>query len=492
MIEVRSQTPLTQSARARSVGLQQAPLVLLRLPVLLERTTFIALLVIVGSAVIPFGRHELLWELVFTTSIYALAALRIVEGWLSGDINVSSFGLFAPLLAVCAFSLLQTVLPTGANVALVSSAKSWVISADPYETKRFAFKVLALILAAQMLWRCTSNQRRLRALAHVVIGVGVVSAVFALVQRMMLDDRSTSGFGAIVSDARMWQFGNRNHFALLLEMTLGLLLGLLAGRGVRRNRLLIYLTMSLLVGAAIVFTNSRGAIVSMLGELFFVAALLTTVRARQAFTDEQRGYGTWLWRLGSSPITRALLLMIIIGVVVGGIVWVGGDALTSRLESVPTELSANDGQTQRKMLRINIWRATGQLIRAYPVSGTGFGGYWIAISGYCDASGEVVPYQAHNDYLELLASGGLIGTLFFGWFAVALIQRARARLKSADRFRRALCFGALAGIFAAAIHSAFDFGLHNNVNALIFTTLVILATANIGIEETAEPSRLRL
>mgnify|MGYP003694069815 CR=1 FL=1 len=39
----------------------------------------------------------------------------------------------------------------------------------------------------------------------------------------------------------------------------------------------------------------------------------------------------------------------------------------------------------------------------------GMGAYWVSITAYHDASGVMTPQEAHNDYLELLASGGLVG-----------------------------------------------------------------------------------
>ena len=110
------------------------------------------------------------------------------------------------------------------------------------------------------------------------------------------------------------------------------------------------------------------------------------------------------------------------------------------------------------------------------MTGVGFGGYWTAIAQFHDASGDSTPQQAHNDYLELWASGGPIALGLFGWFVFAVIKRARRQLRSLDPFRRAACFGALAGLFTLGIHSFVDFGLHTTVNALVCMVLVVIAT----------------
>jgi O-antigen ligase len=89
----------------------------------------------------------------------------------------------------------------------------------------------------------------------------------------------------------------------------------------------------------------------------------------------------------------------------------------------------------------------------------------------------MTPQEAHNDYLELLASGGLVSLALGIWFAVVVCKRTLANLIAANRFRRAACYGAAIGIAGVAVHSLLDFGLHMLVNALVFTTLIVIATS---------------
>jgi O-antigen ligase len=105
------------------------------------------------------------------------------------------------------------------------------------------------------------------------------------------------------------------------------------------------------------------------------------------------------------------------------------------------------------------------------------GAYWAAIPAYHNASGSMTPQEAHNDYLELLASGGLVAFALGIWFALVVGRRTFANLRAANRFRRAACYGAAIGIAGVAVHSLVDFGLHMLVNALTFTTLIVIATS---------------
>jgi O-antigen ligase len=171
------------------------------------------------------------------------------------------------------------------------------------------------------------------------------------------------------------------------------------------------------------------------------------------------------------PVRIILLVLLLIGVVAGTL-WIGGDRLVSRLDESRT------GRHPSAVSRNEIWAATWKLFKAHPIAGSGMGGYWIAITTYHQASGTMVPQEAHNDYLELLASGGVIAAGLGVWFFVMFCKQARTNLLSLDSFRRAACFAALLGIAGVAVHSLFDFGLHKLGNALIFMALVVIATTN--------------
>jgi O-antigen ligase len=179
--------------------------------------------------------------------------------------------------------------------------------------------------------------------------------------------------------------------------------------------------------------------------------------------------------------TLALKLVLTAALVVGivaGMILVGGEPLLNRIDTTREELAAQPAETSHSD-RASIWKATLRLCYEHPITGAGFGGYWTAITRYHNGSGELVPQQAHNDYLELVASGGLIGAALFIWFAVIFVRQAHKQLQSPDRFRRAVALGALTGLFGIAVHSLFDFGLHLTGNALICVALIALATRQI-------------
>jgi O-antigen ligase len=160
-----------------------------------------------------------------------------------------------------------------------------------------------------------------------------------------------------------------------------------------------------------------------------------------------------------------------------GTLWVGGDQLATRIEQSREELNSDTSDLRQGVSRNEIWKTTWKMFVAHPVFGVGMNGYWTAIPAFHDASGSMTAQEAHNDYLELLASGGLVGVAIGVWFAVIVFKRTRGNLRSPNRFRRAACFGAAIGITGVAVHSLVDFGLHTIVNALVFTTLIAIATS---------------
>ena len=300
----------------------------------------------------------------------------------------------------------------------------------------------------------------MRILVYTVLGIAVASAIFGILRQTTQHQtgfilpllKPTNGYG---------QFINKNHFAYLMEMAFGLGLGLIITGGVKRDRLMLHIALLLPIWLALVFANSRGGILAMLTEIMVAALLLLSIRA-----DVPR-----------SLVLRVALLVILIAGILVGTFWVGGDRLAGNFAAASTEF--NTQTTREGASRNEIWHATLKMFATHPFLGTGLGGYWIGITAYHDASGVLTPQEAHNDYLELLSSGGLIGFAVGVWFAVMVVRAARKNFIVQTGFMRAARVGALHGIAAVAAHSLVDFGLHLIANAVVFLTLVMIVTAKV-------------
>ena len=440
----------------------------------LSKIVFVSLLGLIAFTAIPYGTSRPWWEAFFVLVVFTLAIPWLLEGLISDAWVKDSWPLVLPVAALALFAFLQT-LPfgnIGENPAGIKFAPWNAISADPYQTRFFAIKLLALAIAGVLLFRYGSSERRLRILINVVIGIAVVSALFGILRQTT---QHSPGFGLplLVPNAGYGQFINYNHFAYLMEMALGLILGLVLAGGIKRQQGLIYFAALLPLWTGLVLCGSRGGLIAMMAQVLVAALLFHGVKQRR---ESHETHSRLLRITRSLPVRITLIVALVLGVALGTLL-LGGDRLATRIEVSRDQLNADTTALRQGVSRSEVWKATWKMFRAHPVLGVGMNGYWAAIPAFHDASGSMTPQEAHNDYLELLASGGLVGVAIAGWFVIVVLKRTRANLASTSRFRRAACFGAVIGITGVAVHSLVDFGLHTIVNALVFTTLVVIATS---------------
>ncbi len=161
-----------------------------RVAQLLDKFVFASLLVLTVLVPIPYGTVEPWWISLYECVVFALAALWIIEGLITGSWCLTEKLLLAPFAALILFAFFQTLaLPSLSGPAL----NSWAISADPFETGLVALKLLAFAINGALLLRYTSSAHRLRALIHAMIGITVVSALFGIVRYTM--QQNEVGFG---------------------------------------------------------------------------------------------------------------------------------------------------------------------------------------------------------------------------------------------------------------------------------------------------------
>lgn len=447
----------------------------------LSGVVFYSVLALILLVAAPYGTVQPWWEALFQCLIFALSVLWVSAGLLGGVWLRRQHRIFLPLLFLALYAFIQSLSLQSMTVAGLKVSNA--ISADPFETRLSVLQLLALILAGAMLLSQTTSRGRLRALVYTLIGTGLLSALFGLLRQTT---QHSAGFllPSLMPGSGYGQFINKNHFAYLMEMTLGLTLGLIVARGVRREHRLIYLALALPLWTALVLCNSRGGILSMLAQVFFLAILLSR-SGREAVEQREQGDVNLLSRLTRTTVFRSLLIIILVATVFLGALWIGGEALTSRLETVPNEIKTSENQTG--VGRKEIWLATWKMILDHPLVGVGFNGYWAAIPHYHQASGELTPRQAHNDYLELVASGGIIAVAFVLWFLLLLLKEMKRSSQRLEAFHQAARIGALTGMFGVAVHSVVDFGLHLTVNALVLTALIVIALAQIRTEDEDTP-----
>ncbi|HKS09268.1 MAG TPA: O-antigen ligase family protein [Pyrinomonadaceae bacterium] len=377
---------------------------------------------------IPYGTVEPWWKAAFVCAVFGIFILGI---WQS-EILKNPSPVLLPLLALSVLAFLQ----------------SWTrLSVDPFQTRFFALQLLSLTAFLALLYRYAATEERLRVLVYTIVGVAILSAIFGILRQTT---QYQTGFllPLLKQNQGFAQFINKNHFAYLMEMALGLLIGLIIAGGSKQK--LIQFALLLPIWIALVLSNSRGGILAMLAQVTLVSLFL----------------------LRTTTLKLALAVVLVAGVLLGTI-WVGGERLVTNFSAAGNELTptASDGASRNE-----IWRASLKMFAAHPLLGVGLGAYWISITAYHDASGVLTPQEAHDDYLELLSSGGVVGLALGLWFVVTVVRVARRNLNTDTGFIRAVRIGAVLGLAGVAAHSLLDFGLHLFGNTVVFFTLIMLAT----------------
>jgi O-antigen ligase len=425
----------------------------------LDTVIFRGLIVVILLTSVPYGSVESWSQAVFQCLVFTLGLLWVLHGFLIKSWKVGSLRLFLPLIALAVFATLQSLSWSQSEVA--GSRVVNAISADPFESWVFTLRLSALVLAGLLARRFTYSAARLTVLVHAIIGVALLSSVFGLVRLAVHGDQ-----GLLLPFLRYGrgfaQFLNKNHFSFLAEAAIGLTIGVAAfGRG-RRERLLFYGAVVLLLWVAVVLSKSRGGLLAVTVQI--VCAALMIINLKRSLPLKSKGKV----RLGLTAATVAGLLLM----VGGGVIWLGGDQLTTGVETAAAEIGFDSSDLHEGARRTDIWRATWAMAKAHPFAGAGLGGFWAEAPHYHDASGQQSPQQAHNDYLELAASGGLIGIAIFVWFIVVLFQESRRAVQQVHGFQRGAVVGAIIGVAGIAVHSLVDFGLHLTINALVLMLLL--------------------
>jgi O-antigen ligase len=358
----------------------------------------VLLLTIIGAAAVPIGSIDPWWSGIFEAVIFLLGACALIatigKSW--------SFHYVGAVRCVVLVACLQ-VIPLYVKAF---PASYQILSLNPFETGRFAIRLGAVGLTLTLLLRFTKTQSQLLKLAQLVIFVGVASAVLAIWRRMLPDNTLASLWNS--KDGDFGQFTNRNHFTLLMEMCLGPTLSLaFYSYGPRR---FLYFDIALLLSLALILVNSRGGVISMIAQLAFMSWIYFSVTFASSLMEQTstkfgcESRAQQFWRIAQGVTLRSLLILLLLGTVSAGVVWLGGESVRERLESVPGELVPRSGPLENvNPRRLEIWTATWKLIKAHPFMGSGIGAYKTAISQYLNSGGSWEPQQAHNEYLELTA-----------------------------------------------------------------------------------------
>lgn len=422
------------------------------------------------------------WALaLFQTGAALIIFFWMVDGWRSQRLRFSLNVLQLPLAGLFIIGLIQ-LLPFGSSsgtadaFAALSQSPVQSISFDPYSTRLALVQILALLVYFAAALSFIDSPKRLRLLVRVIIIFGFALAIFGLIQSYTSPNK-VYWIRELPQAAPFGPFINRHHFAGYMEMTLALTLGLLFSGVVEREKRPLYIFAAAMMGIALIMTNSRGGIISLVALIFFLV-LITGFGRRHAREPEEKST-----RVRTALVRAAIALGVVIALF-AGVVLLGGEPALSRFVGT---VNADDPTTGRA----HFWSTSLKIIQDHPLMGVGLGAFHLAYTRYDTRNGLFRLEQAHNDYLQVLTDAGIIGLLLGLFFVGALFRLGLQRRESADTFRSGVATGALAGCFAVLVHSFFDFTLHTTSNALLFLVLAALATINGRVELPGSGHRRR-
>jgi O-antigen ligase len=441
-----------------------------------SRFLFLTLCIAIVLSALAYGTvHN--WALaLFAIGGLGIVFLWIVDGWRLGKLRLSKNVLQLPLLGMVLLGLFQLLPLRNANNAGVLTASAVrTLSLDQNATRLVLIEVTALLIYFAAVLVFVDTPRRLRTIVRTIAIFGFVLAIFGLTQSFTSPNK-VYWVRELAQSTAFGPFINRHHFAGYMELTLAIPLGLLFSGAVEGEKKLLYIFAVGMMGVALIMTYSRGGIISLIAEVLFLVAIEGFRRRhRHRETEHKRS------RVRSGIVRAALAFALVVGILAGTVLLGGEGALSRFVGTVNTD----DPTTGRA----HFWNVTLDIIHAHPFIGTGLGAFGAVYTRYDSHNGLMRLEQAHNDYLQTLSDGGVIGAALGLFFIIALFWMGFVRRESSDPFRRGVAVGALAGCFAVLVHSFFDFTLHTTSNALLFLVLAALATINGRVEHATTHRR---
>lgn len=414
-----------------------------------DRSIAAGLMIAMVFTTLALGTVEAWSVAIFELIVLVLVLLWAVKAILDKHLDLRIPSAALPLGAFVLLGLAQSIAFTDRDGR--TSSLSMDVEATRGAVTVIFFLFLCLLIAANFF----TSPERLRTLANFLIIFGLALAVFALIQHFTWDGRlfwvrpspRATGLGG--------PFVNRNHFAGYMEMLIPIPIALALSRAVGGEARMFFGFAAAIMGIAEVAALSRGGMVSLAAGVLFLAA----VSGKRKRDDAGRRKGS---SLNSSPVPVMLVMLAAIAV---GVFWVGADFdVIKRIADDPLTTSA---ASDRKA----IWSDTINMFTANPMLGVGLGVYETVYPLYGRGNGTLLVQYAHNDYLQVLADGGLVGGAIGIWFIAVTLRSVARGSKSHDGLLRSLSLGSAAGIFAILVHSLFDFNLQIPSNALLFLVL---------------------
>ena len=422
-----------------------------------KRRTGVSSSTVLGGAVVVLLLAPLAFGAVEPWAVFLLqasaAVLLVAWGfrqWSKRELTLAPHPLYGPMLAFAALIALQ----------LLAGITAY---------KHVTYSLLLLYFSYGMLvFVFTQTLRRssqLRPLTWILCGYGVVLASFSLLQGIAPNGKLYWIWPLEQGGQIYGPYVNHNHYAGLMEMLTPFPLVLALSRHARGNRKLVVAGIAALMAGTIFLSGSRGGMLAFGVQVIVLAVLLRPQR------------GAW-----KQPLAIGVFLVVMIGF----LIWIGGNELTRRLVSIQSETR----QELTGGVRLTIDRDCLRMWREKPFLGWGLGTFPVVYPQFRTFYTRFFVNQAHNDYLQLLVETGIVGLAIALCFLVLTFRRALAKLENwTETVNGTLTVAALLGCIGILVHSFIDFNLQIPANAALFYVLCAIAASDPVQESQRRRSR---
>ena len=481
----------------------------------MEKTAFILYLILLILSILLFGAMH--------TYVYTLMSLGVLTGAMllviknirkdhrNGmyQVRFPKTSLDVAFLVLLAFLILQITPLPGFVLRFLSPEagivweKSWPaaslvgneskveywLSLAPYSypVRMSIIRLTVYGLFFLGLIRVLNSQKRIELTISLILAMGCFEALYGLIQAysgspQVLWFKSGAGRNAAGT------YINRNHFAGFMAM--GMLLAaaysaalserkrkkpltrklktsfrarisqFLSGEQLLNKRILI-LFAGVVMGIGLVFSASRGGIISAAGALLCMSLFFV-------FKKGQRRKGIIF-----------LILFLITSVYALDI---GVDYVVGRFKTIDKSYEYR-GRLAKKSI---------EMYEDYKVAGVGVGNFKYAYPKYQAVEDKKTFVRfAHNDWAQFLSEAGIIGmVLLLVCISYYLYLSIRLWRKREDPFAVCLGMAPIAVLTAIGIHSFSDFNLHIPANFMILVAIMAIGYAALHLERHSRRDRM--
>jgi len=371
------------------------------------------------------------------------------------------------------FKLAKTALDLPILLFLGIAVITTLTSIYPYVSKTELYKIINYVLLYYLVVNNIKDKSQIKRIVILVVIVGTSLAIYGLynyfngIEKIYTLDKKHY-LGMVTST-----YVNHNHIGGYFELAIPLAIGLMLAkeRLLRRGKIsksssvifgsLLPLAAAVIMIIALVFTYSRGAWIGFLGSMIGFGIIIALWLKILKGWSRPKKWGVF-----------ALITLIIISVAI----FMPQDIK----QRATTLLEFKEGEFEDMSIqgRLIVNRNTLEMIKDYPILGSGPGTFNILYPKYRDPRLRTFMNATHNDYLQYAEEMGLFGIGSFILLLVLFFKKNLNLIRNLqDKYLQGLTIGFLVSVSAIAIHGLVDFNLQIPANALLFWIILALSSS---------------